>query len=51
MREPASVTYLQAAGSTGSAPAAATSHQSQPTAAPAGDADWPAIKALLKGSP
>jgi cell division protein FtsL len=48
MVEPASVTYLQASGP---APAAATSHRSSRAAAPAGDADWPEIKALLKGSP
>jgi cell division protein FtsL len=53
MRQPTSVTYLTPTITIkGSAPATSSAGTAPGTAqAPAGDADWPKIKALLAGSP
>jgi cell division protein FtsB len=65
MRQPGSVTYLpplrastrsggswtKLTGSTGAAPQAPASGSPGTQAAPSGDADWPAVKPYLSGSP
>jgi cell division protein FtsL len=52
MRQPASVTYLAPTATIGGTPDPADSQAAPgPVHAPAGDADWPQIKAQLAGSP
>jgi cell division protein FtsL len=52
MRQPASVNYLAPSVTFGATPgSASTSASGAPPTAPAGDADWPQIKAQLAGSP
>lgn len=51
MTEPQSVTYLEPAGSPPSQTPPAPPSKPSGSTAPAGDANWPKIKSLLKGTP